>query len=50
MRPGAHREALVELSVGAVVACTLDHSEDCTDQLLWGEGEGEDAGEGEVAS
>ena len=49
MRPGAHREALVEWSVGAVVASTLDHSEDCTNQLLWGEGEGEDAGEGEVA-
>ena len=43
MPPGANREALV------MVACTLDHSEDCTDQLLWGEGEDEDVGEGEVA-
>ena len=45
MRSSAHREALVEPSI-AVVARLLNRSEDCTDQLVWGEGEGEDEGEG----
>ena len=46
VRSRAHREALVELSIGAVVARLLNRSEDCTDQLVWGEGEGEHEGEG----
>ena len=45
VRSRAHREALVEPSI-AVVARLLNRSEDCTDQLVWGEGEGEDEGEG----